>query len=538
MNSNLPTISGTTSFEDVRSNGYVYVDKTKYLYQLITRDRENLCYRPRGFGKSLVVSTLEAICKGKRELFKGLYIDSTDYDWKTYPVIQVDFSTCRATSGEETDAWIQRQLLDIAKEYQIPLEHARSSNDLFDDLLQAFYNRGEQVVVLIDEYDKVVIDNLQNPELPEIMHALDSFYILLKAMGKCIKFALLTGITRYSNATVFGGLNNLKDISNTSRYATMYGYTQEELEQYFAPYIEAGCKKTGLDREIYLAKIKRIYSGYRFADDAESVYNPVDINSFFADGGSVFRPYWVETGNTRYVVELAKKAGFDPAVHLSSEHPVSRDGWFSISDFGEESNRLGYCMRLLYQTGYLTIDGADPYLDSFVVLKFPNKAVAHAFGASARQLGMYTGNQIKSSFLMAEMMDCLELHDLALFMDYLKDAYTDTSRSWPKEAPGVVFSITLSTFFYSCKPLKGMSCEGSKYNVEMVLPFPDQIYLFTFRINQNPNAALQQIKDKHSVDRFKTEGKPIHLVGVSFYPEDRNFSDWKEETICNDLGGK
>ena len=238
-----------SSFETVRKEGYLYVDKTAYLYRLVTGSDMYFLSRPRRFGKTLTVSTLEAIFQGRRELFKGLAIDALDYDWKTYPIIHIDFGDCPFDTPEELDSWLCDLVLRIAKENGVVVEGMRNSAVLFANLLEALSSREGKVVVLVDEYDKVLSDNVFSDHVEELR--------------------------------------------------TVLGYTQKELETNFAGYIDQGVKDTGMSREAYLAKVREMYDGYRFAPGCETVYNPVSVGLFFTNGrGQDFEDYWIDTGGS------------------------------------------------------------------------------------------------------------------------------------------------------------------------------------------------------------------------------------------------
>ena len=290
-----------SSFETVRKEGYLYVDKTAYLYRLVTGSDMYFLSRPRRFGKTLTVSTLEAIFQGRRELFKGLAIDALDYDWKTYPIIHIDFGDCGKSTPEGLDGWLKDRLEEIAGAYGAgPLDMTKTSDDLFAKLI-LLLSKKDKAVVLVDEYDKVLSDNVFSDHVEELRTVLGNFYQVVKTKGALLRFVFITGVTKYARLSVFSKMNNLKDLSMSPVYATMLGYTQKELEENFAGYIGQGVKDTGMGREAYLAKVREMYDGYRFAPGCETVYNPVSVGSFFdgSDGGGVrFNDYWIDTGGS------------------------------------------------------------------------------------------------------------------------------------------------------------------------------------------------------------------------------------------------
>ena len=294
--------------------GYLYVDKTAYLYHLVTGSDMYFLSHPRRFGKTLTVSTLEAIFQGRRELFKGLAIDSLDYDWKTCPIIHIDFGNCGRNTAEDLEAWLKKAMRQVAASYGIAVpDLSQHADDVFSDLIDGLSCLGK-VVVLIDEYDKVLSDNAFSPQVEKLRQVLGNFYQVVKTKGALLRFVFITGVTRYAMVNEFSGLNNLNNISMDPDYATMLGYTQEELEGNFAGYIEQGIKDTGMGREAYLAKVREMYDGYRFAPGCETVYNPVSVGNFFnpEDGGGVrFNDYWIETGSSRLVMDMAGSVDLD-----------------------------------------------------------------------------------------------------------------------------------------------------------------------------------------------------------------------------------
>ena len=298
----LPIMTANGSFENLRRGGYVYVDKTAYLHSLV-RQEGNMFFlsRPRRFGKTLTVSTLEAIFQGRRELFKGLAIDKTDYDWKPYPIIHIDFGNCGRNTAEDLEAWLKKAMRQVALSYGIAApDLSQHADDVFSDLIDGLSCLGK-VVVLIDEYDKVLSDNVFSPEVEKLRQVLGNFYQVVKTKGALLRFVFITGVTKYARLSVFSKMNNLKDLSMSPVYGTMLGYTQKELEENFAGSIEQGVKDTGMGREAYLAKVREMYDGYRFAPGCETVYNPVSVGSFFdgSDGGGVrFNDYWIDTGGS------------------------------------------------------------------------------------------------------------------------------------------------------------------------------------------------------------------------------------------------
>ncbi len=368
----------TYDFKEVKEN-YIYVDKTQYLYKLIVEYRKKLVFvsRPRRFGKSLTVSTLEYLFSGDKEVFKGTWIYNSDYDFKKYPVIHIDFVNCSAESVQELNRWLNSAINKIASKYSITIpsdceKPYEAFNYLIDKVVEI-----DNVVVLIDEYDRPITHNLHNPEAENIRKALSNFFQCLKRND--IRFLFITGVSKFSKLSLFSTLNNFTDITYDEPYATMFGYTQDELEANFAEYIDEGITKTGYTREDYLDRLKKQYYGYKFYDRAETVYNPVSVGFFFSKGGERFDNYWSETGMSTLIYDVAKKTDFSVIDDVSST-PITLDfSTFDILKLTKSNVSKPDLMKLMLQTGYLTIKSGYPR----VYLDFPNLEVSNTFNAGS-----------------------------------------------------------------------------------------------------------------------------------------------------------
>ena len=278
-----PSIS---SFESFIGNDFVYVDKTDIIYHLITRGNSYIfCSRPLRFGKSLTISTLEAIFKGKKELFKGLKIYDSNYDWKEYPVLHLDFALINASSPTALETKLNEKWLAIAKQYGVPFEQTPFCNLNLERLLYELDKKGK-VVVLIDNYDKILSSNIGNPEAEDMRRIIASLFVTLKASCEYLKFVFATGVTGFTNITSFSTANNFYDITTDVRYSSLFGYTEDEVQYYFSEHIEMGMQKTGMTQEEYMSKLSLTYGGYRFSPrQKKPLFNPSSLGFFFADGG-------------------------------------------------------------------------------------------------------------------------------------------------------------------------------------------------------------------------------------------------------------
>ena len=369
------------TFENYIDCDKIYVDKTDILYDLITNGNTFFfCSRPRCFGKTMVLSTLEAIFQGKKELFKGLKIYDTDYDWKEYPVIHLNLSLLMgAESSEELKLMLNEEVFDAAKKHGAPFDRSYDCYINFNRLI-SYLGKKSEVVVLIDEYDKMLLSGLNNPEIEEMRSALWGFFEILKANSEYIRFLIIEGVTRFTQISVFSSINNLIDISLDKRYSALFGYTEEEVKHYFSEYIEEGMKKTGLSYDEYMNKLRKNYGGYRFAPrQKETLYNPVSIGLFFSKGGEHFVNYWIETGGMKVLMDVTKKVNSKIANDVA--RIIDRQNITTFDILAMAANSIGSAKyrSLLFQTGYLTIKGIDEDCSNLLILDFPNEEVAEAY---------------------------------------------------------------------------------------------------------------------------------------------------------------
>ncbi len=517
-------------FEDLINSDNLYVDKTKYLYNLITdRKKYHFLSRPRRFGKSLTLSTLDAIFRGKKELFKGLYIDSTDYDWKEYPVIHINFSEITFTDMEDLRSQIRDVLFGVAEQYDVTIEGDTSYNRVLKKLIVELAKKAK-VAILIDEYDSPLSNRINSDDIEEIRDVLRGFYSVIKASDAYIHFCLITGVTKFSKMSIFSAMNNLIDISMSEEYSTAFGYTQRELEDNFAQYIEAGYKGRGETKEEYLALIKKWYDGYRFSPEGETVYNPVSVGSFFLDKGIVFKNYWINTGGMTYLlIETAKRTHFD--ISSDTEITVSYD-ILQATDIVQmaktEVSKRNF-LSLLYQSGYLTIKRAKIVGGSYLfTLGYPNREVEE--GLNEILLPVYLGTAAKDyngpSLLYLFYEKKVDKALLSLKATFASIPYhelvLDKENVWHAS-------------FISMMRIMGADIIGEAATnigrIDCVLTCPDDIYIIEFKFNQSPDKAIAQIREKRYYEPYLDRSKRIHLLGINFSTEERNIVEWKEEDL-------
>ena len=544
MEKNIST--STYSFEKLREGGFVYVDKTKYIYSLIKPETAQVfCARPRRFGKSLMISTLEALFQGRRALFHGLYIDTdpnVTYQWERYPVIHLNLAGCNAATPERLEAWLKNAVHKASDEYDICVED-NYAEIMFSNLIDKLVSKtGKRVVLLVDEYDKPLTDNIDNPIIDAIRSELEGFYGVIKAQEENLRFTFLTGVTKFSQVSIFSKLNNLSDISMDQSNAAMFGYTEEELQQYFQDRIteavQNGVKDTDgnpLDDASFLSAVRSHYDGFCFYPGSEKVYNPVSIGKFF-NGNCLFKNYWFETATPSFLVELARKK---PLYLTDTSHLIISDSGlsaFNIQDFQNPTFSRMQLIELLFQTGYLTIAGWAPNYgtaDLFYQLRFPNDEVSLSFDRLL--VRAYTGlDEGDSMVYVQRMISSAFTGDTSQLIALLKTFFSGFSYNVDKPDEG-----HFQTIVYCIFKLCGMHVIPEETTnigrIDAVLHAGAHLYIIEFKFNQSAGKAVEQIEQKEYADKYilpaHENGQAVHLLGINFSIRDRNIIDDYQEVI-------
>ncbi|MBR3820709.1 MAG: AAA family ATPase, partial [Kiritimatiellae bacterium] len=369
-----PIATDTYNFEGLITRGYTYVDKTEVLYPIINDSLGSQFFlsRPRRFGKSLLVSTFKSLFQGRRDLFKGFAIDSLDFDWKTYPVLHLDMGSMQAPTIAEFEEMLLNQLMSLSKELDVEVEKSSVPSIVFTRLCEALAAKSphKQFVMLVDEYDKPLLGTLNTPEVIKFRDALKSFYSVIKTKESLMRFTFITGVSKFSKVSIFSDLNNLIDISMSAKFATLLGYTHDEVKKFFPDWIEELAKTLGVSAEEAFGEIVKWYDGYKFHHSAEPVINPVSLGYCLRE--SEFRTYWSSTAVPTFLVDLLKArplnlqfVGIDEAT-LDAYEPTALNP-----------------VTLLYQTGYLTISSfRQRGTRRTYSLDFPNMEVRSSFNTS------------------------------------------------------------------------------------------------------------------------------------------------------------
>ena len=509
--------SSVYNFEDLIQGNFLYVDKTEYIWQLIRPAKEMyFLSRPRRFGKSLTVSTLKAVFEGKKELFKGLAIYDKPYDWKPYPVIHLDFANCDIKTADELIGYLTGQLANIADMFHLQLRGGQLSV-CFENLINDIAANGN-VVIFVDEYDKPILNNIAKQNASEILNVLKGFYSNIKKTESKLRFAFITGVSKFCHVSLFSDLNNLTDITMDARYAAMFGYTQEELEANFGDRISALAGEQDIDA--YKAKIKDWYNGYRFHKNAKTVYNPVSLAQFFESSGE-FNNYWFSTGTPSFLMALTKQKKFDFEAALKEPVPQVTFNAFEIDNIDP--------LTLLLQTGYVTIKGSEErFGQTWYYLDFPNTEVTTAF--SAYILNSYAGKtQTDGVRFVAEFATSLLNNDLKKLRKTMEVFFAGIPYNVHKKQ-----EANFQAIFFSIFRLLGVYVEAESSTndgrIDAVIRTPQAIYIFEFKLDKDPT-ALAQIREKEYFKKYLLDKRDIYIVGVNFDSVKGNLTGWEDEKI-------
>ncbi|WP_193085971.1 ATP-binding protein [Halomonas sp. FME65] len=511
---------GIQTFSEIREGGYYYVDKTPVIKRLVHQNKFYFLSRPRRFGKSLLLDTLRCLFEGRQALFEGLYIHDR-WDWQqTHPVIRLSFGSGVMRNREELDVRIREQLRTQRERLGLTLDHETDIAGEFETLIrQAHRAAGQRAVVLIDEYDKPILDNILEPERArELREGLKNLYSVIKDADPHLHLVLITGVSKFSKVSLFSGLNNLRDITLLPEYSTICGYTDADIDTVFAPELP------GLDRDA----IRAWYNGYRWGGtEVTSVYNPFDVLLLLQN--REFGPYWFESATPTFLVDILKQRGvFTPQLdRLQAKAQLL--GRFDVDDITTEG--------LLFQTGYVTIkDVQEPMLGyRLYTLGFPNLEVESSLNDLL--LPVFGIGHSEAQTHQLSLMDTLQRHDLAGLETHLKALYAGLPHDWYRNNPIAQYEGHYASVFYSHFAALGLAItvEDASHHgrVDMTVDFGGHLYLFEFKVvEQLPEGkALDQIKARDYADKYRASGKPIHLIGVEFSRQQRQIVAFEVETI-------
>ena len=509
---------GIQTFEELRTKNYIYVDKTAFVDSLVRSGKPYFLSRPRRFGKSLFLSTLRSYFEGRKDLFEGLAISKTETEWKEYPVFYFDFNVGDFTTEENFRSSLGLKLDSYEKIYGVKNPNAKSPADRFSDLLKSAHEKtGLQAVVLVDEYDKPLLNAIDDQNLVDAFRKiLKTFYGVLKGEDAHIQFVFITGVTRFDKVSIFSDLNNLNDISLSEKYSAICGISQEELEENFVPEIEAMAEKNGYSKEECLAELKKNYDGYHFSKDVQTdIYNPFSLLKAFSDLS--FGSYWFSTGTPTFLTKMMLDMSFD---YKTLEEGIDVDSR-SLEEYRLNSTEP---VPLLYQTGYLTIKNYEKDFDSYTI-GVPNEEVK--FGMYKRLLPLYLGYPTDDKKIeIVSFLKELRAGKVNEFMERINNIFAAA----PKQTNQKQYELNCQAFVWLIFKLMGefVLCEvqNGKGRSDAVVWQKDAIYIFEFKMDGSAKEALEQIKSQNYPIAYKNDGRKIVKVGVNYSSEQKQLTEW------------
>ena len=513
---------GIQTFEEIRKLDNLYIDKTEYIYRMTHTDGKYFFLsRPRRFGKSLLVSTFQSYFEGKKELFEGLAIEKLEKEWNTYPVLHFDLSKGKHMEKEQ----LNRYLLDVIEKQEARFDCKSNKIDVnirLDDLINAVYQKtGKQVVVLIDEYDAPLLDVAHEKEkLDELRNTMRNFYSPLKGNESMLRFVFMTGITKFSQLSIFSELNNIKNVSMDEPYAGICGITKEELLTQMSDDIDALAEHLELSREETIQELKDHYDGYHFTWPSPDVFNPYSLLNCFAK--QEMDDYWFGSGTPTYLINMMRKYEFLPA-DLGEAIEVGK------KDFDAPTETMTTIVPLLYQSGYVTIKGYDKPTKLYL-LALPNQEIR--VGLYGSLLPHYlTDKSAKANTTIAKMSVLVKKGDMdaafCLLNDFLETVpYCDNTHyegHWQQTLYIMFALLTNYDILVEQHTAKG--------RIDITMETADTIYVMELKFNKSAEEALAQIEAKHYADAFKMSGKKMVKIGLNFSVKDEvNSLEWKIES--------
>ena len=533
---------GIQSFESIRMDGYVYVDKTPLIYKMITEGVPYFLSRPRRFGKSLLVDTLDMVFEGRRELFEAfttkqgieqpqLYIARSDWEWEKYPVLRFDFSKSNLTNLDRLDEFIDYTLTGYENEYGVSPSKASTSLRMTKIFHAAEQKMGRKVVVLVDEYDNMMLHNLGNAAMQTaIRERFQDLFMPLKSEDSHLQFVFITGISKFldgpsgkaerSQMGIFSKLNNLNNISMVPAYETICGITEEELVTTLRPDIELMAGRHGKSYDAMLAELKKNYDGYHFSEGKADMYNPFSL--FKAMKAGKLGSYWFESGTTRALIDMLAQM---PRLDITDVDGVECDS----SDFDRPFDSYQAPLPVLYQSGYLTMRSYDRELDAYM-LGFPNLEVRKGFAQCLYQYVVHRQEQddrqrsaLQMAYKRFRRDDTLEPFVAALQVFFAGVPYM------LNEHDEHHFHAMLYTLFVSFGADVVAEDLSAKGRADLTLKMPKGIYVMELKYDKSADEALRQIDERGYARKYAMDGRPVTKVGLAFSRDERNITEWKSE---------
>ena len=506
-----------SAFNIMIENNYLYIDKTEIIHDLITGGRFYFLSRPRRFGKSLFLSTLQELFEGNQKLFKDLWIGKAKrYDWPIYPVIYLNFSDLNIATSQELIASLSWKLESIAKNNGIDVTDAPFPGLKMQKLVHELFKKNS-VVVLIDEYDYPLINKLNNVKIAEEnREVLKNFFSVIKSLDKYLRAIYLTGVTKFSKTSIFSGLNNLNDLTTDPRAATLLGYTQKEIDTYFAPYIKKQAAHEDLDADTIKQEMKNWYNGYRFSRKDVRVYNPFSVLYYLEK--KQLENYWFASGTPGFLIELLKNQ-YEDLENLEETQLTS----ISLGTFDIESLPL---ITVLFQTGYLTINTYDQTKNKYT-LTYPNAEVRESF--KKYLLAAFANERIPTiEKSLSALGQALEKHNVDSFCTILQGLMAQIP--YQLHISQEKYYHSLFQLICSLLDIEAQSeISTDKGRIDLVIETKKDVYIFEIKLAASAEAALRQIEDRRYYERYYSKKKKIALVGISFSRKKNKkglFLDW------------
>ena len=509
---------GIQTFSEIKRGNYLYADKTAYVYKLAHYAKYHFLSRPRRFGKSLFVTTLQAYFEGRKELFEGLEIMQLEQEWTAYPVIHIDLSMGKYFRLKNLHAVLDAVLQGYEKQYGLSVDEDMA--DVYSvrvkNLIDAAYSQtGKQVVVLIDEYDAPMHDAMGNEQLQkEIKEVTRDFMSPLKLQEAKLRFVFITGISKFSQLSIFSELNNLKILTLKDEYSSCCGITKSELTQYFREGIEEMAEHNGLTYEETLQQLKQHYDGYHFSINSEDIFNPYSIINALDD--KEFNSYWFTSGTPTFLIELMQQKNLD-MMDLN-------DIWARAKRFDVPTEMITDPVPVLFQSGYLTIKGYDKQLDMYY-LSFPNQEVRQGFSESLCQY--YAPSEVGEldAIVYAYKKNVLVNDDMGAFMPHLKAFYDKFPytiiNNNERHYQAVMF--TIFTMLGEDVKVEHATSDG---RIDLVLKTDKSIFIFELKYKKSADNAMAQISDKNYAKAFADDGRKVVKVGINFSEDQRSIEGW------------
>jgi hypothetical protein len=522
---------GIQTFENIIEDGFVYIDKTDSVYSLATEGKVYFLSRPRRFGKSLLVSTLESYFLGKKELFKGLKIEALEKDWKVYPVIRIDFNGDDFTRIDSLQKTFSFNISRLEKQYHVEVEEGLSIGQRFKNVIMSIHQQtGMRVVVLVDEYDKPLLDVMGTPykvnyqgveiSLEEYnRETLKSLYSTFKAADEHLQFVFLTGVTKFSQVSVFSGFNQPRDITMAAQYETLCGISENEIEEYFHQRIEEMAKENGCTYNEIKLQLKKQYDGYHFSKKLTEVYNPFSLLNALQDND--FCNYWFQTGTPTYLIRLME--------HFNENLDELTGKYYAVQDFADYKADIERPLPMIYQSGYLTIKDYDPDVQEFL-LDIPNNEVKQGFISLLANNYFNTTEPAGSCIRL--LVKALKRGDLEQFRQSLTSFLASIPYSMRRKENErereryfhytfyLILRLMSTYMVYTEKQL-------SQGRADCIIETDKFVYIFEFKLDGTADEALQQIEDKGYALPYASDRRTLYKIGCSFSSETGTIEEWK-----------